>query len=58
MGFDDVVGRGSARSVGNVDIQSIESVKSYFEKFGGHKQAAGFSIKQENFSEFKTKLEL
>lgn len=58
VGFDSSIGRGSARSVGNVDIYNLlHQCKAYFEKFGGHKQAAGFSIKPENFSEFKTTLE-
>jgi single-stranded-DNA-specific exonuclease len=58
VGFDETIGRGSARSVGDVDIYSLlKQCRSCFEKFGGHKQAAGFSIKQENFSKFKTMLE-
>lgn len=58
VGFDETIGRGSARSVGDVDIYSLlNQCRSCFEKFGGHKQAAGFSIKQDKFSEFKTMLE-
>ncbi len=37
-----------------VDI--LEKYKDYFIAFGWHKQAAGFSIKKEKFSEFKTKI--
>lgn len=37
-----------------VDI--LEKYKEYFVAFGGHKQAAGFTIKREKFWEFKTKV--
>ncbi|QFR38915.1 single-stranded-DNA-specific exonuclease RecJ [Candidatus Gracilibacteria bacterium 28_42_T64] len=37
-----------------VDI--LEKYKEYFIGFGGHKQAAGFSIKREKFGEFKSKV--
>ncbi|MFK7780029.1 MAG: DHHA1 domain-containing protein, partial [Candidatus Gracilibacteria bacterium] len=37
-------------------IDVLEKYKDYFIAFGGHKQAAGFSIKKEKFGEFKTKI--
>ncbi|MDD2907667.1 MAG: single-stranded-DNA-specific exonuclease RecJ [Candidatus Gracilibacteria bacterium] len=37
-------------------IETLEKYKDYFLHFGGHKQAAGFSISKEKFSEFKTKI--
>ena len=37
-------------------IDILEKYKDYFIAFGGHKQAAGFSIKREKFGEFKTKV--
>lgn len=44
---------GSARSVKDFDIyNAIESCSFLLEHFGGHKFAAGLSIKEENLSEF------
>ena len=37
-------------------IELLENYKDMFIGFGGHKQAAGFSISKEKFSEFKTKI--
>ncbi|NVP17521.1 single-stranded-DNA-specific exonuclease RecJ [Candidatus Gracilibacteria bacterium] len=37
-------------------IETLDNYKDYFLRFGGHKQAAGFSISKEKFSEFKTKI--
>ena len=53
----DIV-KGSARSYANVDIfKALSSVSQHFIKFGGHKQAAGLSLKLENLGEFKSDLE-
>ena len=48
-------GKGSARSIPNSDFSIIDFLNQfsmYFEKFGGHKQAAGFSIKPHVIGEF------
>jgi single-stranded-DNA-specific exonuclease len=37
-------------------IDILENYKDYFIWFGGHKQAAWFSISKEKFAEFKTKI--
>lgn len=37
-------------------VEILEKYKDYFITFGWHKQAAWFSIKKENFAEFKTKI--
>jgi single-stranded-DNA-specific exonuclease len=51
------VGRGSARSIGKVDITaSLSAVQQLLNGFGGHKMAAGFSIKPEKISEFRREL--
>ena len=53
----DGVAKGSARGVGDVDILSlIEMQKDMLLGFGGHKGAAGVSIKQENLKEFKIQM--
>ncbi len=49
---------GSARSVKDFDIyEAIDACSSCLEHFGGHKFAAGLSLKPENFEEFRKKFE-
>ncbi len=49
---------GSARSVRDFDIyEAIDACSSYLEHFGGHKFAAGLSLKPENFEAFRKKFE-
>ena len=49
--------KGSARSVNDIDIFSaISSLKEVLEAFGGHKMAAGLTIKTKNFKDFITSL--
>lgn len=49
--------RGSARSFREIDFHGMTSeVKSHLERFGGHKQAFGAEIYEENFSSFKEAL--
>jgi single-stranded-DNA-specific exonuclease len=49
---------GSARSVKNFDIhEAITQCSEFVEQFGGHKYAAGLSIKVENFEAFKEMFE-
>lgn len=58
--FSEVEGflKGSARSVNDIDIyKAISSLdENILETFGGHKMAAGLTIKKENFNKFLTKL--
>lgn len=45
--------KGSARSINDIDIYSaISSLKEVLDTFGGHKMAAGLTIKKSNFNEF------
>tara|TARA_B100001057_G_scaffold247867_1_gene248166 strand:- start:94 stop:1815 length:1722 start_codon:yes stop_codon:yes gene_type:complete len=56
-GHGDVI-TGSARSVKDFDIYSVlHSLKHYFIRFGGHKYAAGLSLKKENLELFKKAFE-
>ncbi len=49
---------GSARSVKDFDIyDAIDACSDLLEHFGGHKYAAGLSIKPENFDEFVKRFE-
>jgi single-stranded-DNA-specific exonuclease len=45
---------GSARSIKDFDIyDAVDACSAYLEHFGGHKYAAGLSLKEENFENFK-----
>jgi single-stranded-DNA-specific exonuclease len=54
IGFEGDIARGSARSVPEVNIYNIISKCAHIlDHFGGHSQAAGFSLKPTNISAFK-----
>ena len=56
-GQGDII-TGSARSVKGFDIYRVlENLKHYFVRFGGHKYAAGLSLKKENLASFKIDFE-
>ncbi|MGL1934887.1 MAG: single-stranded-DNA-specific exonuclease RecJ [Fibrobacterales bacterium] len=51
---DDGVAVASARSIGEFDWhQALEKSKDLLERWGGHKMAAGYSIKRENLEAFR-----
>ena len=53
LALEDGTYTGSARSVPNFDLyNAIDSGKEYLDQYGGHKYAAGLSIKQENLQSF------
>ena len=48
----------SARSVKGFDVyNSLEQCSEFIEQFGGHKYAAGLTLKPENYKNFKAKFE-
>ncbi|WP_298237311.1 single-stranded-DNA-specific exonuclease RecJ [uncultured Algibacter sp.] len=48
----------SARSVSGFDVyNALEGCAEYIEQFGGHKYAAGLTLKEENYQSFKNKFE-
>ncbi len=48
----------SARSVKGFDVyNALEEASAYIEQFGGHKYAAGLTLKEENYAAFKQKFE-
>ncbi|RIA11045.1 exonuclease RecJ [Flavobacteriaceae bacterium MAR_2010_72] len=48
----------SARSVSGFDVyNALEACSSYIEQFGGHKYAAGLTLKRENYEAFKQAFE-
>jgi len=53
IAVNEGMGRGSVRSVGGVDIFTpLVSCSHLLIDFGGHKEAAGFKVKEENIPEF------
>ncbi len=49
--------KASCRSAGDLNIfEILKECEDLFIKFGGHKSAAGLSMKKENFSAFKSKV--
>jgi single-stranded-DNA-specific exonuclease len=54
---EDGVIKGSCRSAGELNIfELLDQCKDLFIKFGGHKAAAGLSMRKENFSAFKARM--
>ena len=48
----------SARSVKGFDVyEALEQCSEFIEQFGGHKYAAGLTLKEENYQNFKAKFE-
>jgi single-stranded-DNA-specific exonuclease len=57
ISVEDGIGHGSARSIGNFHLlNALESCADLFEKFGGHAAACGFTIREENIEQLRTKL--
>ena len=56
-GEDELI-TGSARSVKDFDVhEALEKCSDLLDQFGGHKYAAGFKLKKENYDAFKQKFE-
>ncbi len=54
IAVENGIGRGSARTIGNINIYDIlRPFSHFFISFGGHKEAAGFSIEDSQIPEFK-----
>lgn len=54
---EDGAGHGSARSCGDYHLlEALTSCADLFEKFGGHAQAAGLTIRRENVAELRRRL--
>jgi single-stranded-DNA-specific exonuclease len=55
---EDGVGKGSARSISGFDLyESIKQCEDLLVGYGGHKYAAGLSIKEDKIPEFKERFE-
>jgi single-stranded-DNA-specific exonuclease len=54
VSFSGDSGRGSCRSVPAFDIHTaLEETDEFLVRFGGHRQAAGFEIKRDDYDEFR-----
>ncbi len=57
ISIEDGIGHGSARSIEKYHLHdALEHCKEFFEKFGGHAAACGFTIKRENIEPLREKL--
>jgi len=51
ISVDEGMGRGSGRSIKGFHLfEALQASGSFLEEFGGHEQAAGLTIKEENIS--------
>lgn len=56
--LDEGIGKGSARSIPGFDIySSLKDCEEFLMEFGGHKYAAGLTIKEDNISPLREKLQ-
>lgn len=57
LSIKDGIAKGSARSIGNVNIyELIKSNQSYLSKFGGHKMAAGLGLNTDDIVAFQKEI--
>ncbi len=54
VGFENGVGKGSGRSVEGFSlVHALQQFEKYLVKFGGHEMAAGFTVNDDQFEEFR-----
>ena len=59
LSLEDGVAKGSARSIGNVNIyELIKENEHLLTKFGGHKMAAGLGLQEKNIDSFREAINL
>lgn len=59
FGHDGKLWTGSVRGIDEIDLMEvITKVADKLERFGGHKSAAGLSVKEENFEEVRNLIEI
>ena len=57
ISLENGIGHGSARSIENFNLHdALEHCAEFFEKFGGHAAACGFTIKHENIAPLREQL--
>lgn len=59
ISWDGDTGRGSARSIADVDLyQALDCAREHLLQFGGHKMAAGLTIGRDQYQAFKNALQV
>lgn len=57
IAFEKGTGKGSGRSIKDFHLfLALESCRDLFEEFGGHEQAAGLTLREENLSLFRSRI--
>ncbi len=57
IAIEDGIGKGSARSIEGFNLfSSLSKFENLLEKFGGHEQAAGITIRADNISKFEDEI--
>src|SRR3989304_4771593 len=55
ISLKDGIGKGSARGIKGIDmLGNLKECSGFLDKYGGHKMAAGFSIREENVKLFES----
>ncbi len=58
VGFDGDIGKGSGRSISRFDLHdALTACGHLLERYGGHRMAAGLTVKRERFEEFREHFE-
>ncbi len=58
VGFDGEIGKGSGRSISRFDLhRALEQCGDLLDRFGGHRMAAGLTIRRERFESFRERFE-
>ena len=58
VGFDGEVGKGSGRSISRFDLhEALRSCSDLLERFGGHRMAAGLTLRRDRFEAFRDRFE-
>jgi len=58
VSFDGDIGRGSGRSIGDFHLHAaLEKLSGQLERFGGHRMAAGLSIRRDRIEQFAADLQ-
>jgi single-stranded-DNA-specific exonuclease len=58
LNLEKGIGKGSARSIPGIDLfERLSACSRYLDRFGGHAQAAGLSLPEENIEPFRNQLD-
>jgi single-stranded-DNA-specific exonuclease len=58
VGFDGEVGKGSGRSISRFDLHgALGHCGDLLERYGGHRMAAGITVRRDRFEEFRARFE-